>query len=123
MLWRYLDLVHRGVEEAKAIDLDTGIARLQSVVDENGNADSIPFAFLQLGILFQEKGDWRRAVVQFSRATERRPNYVEAHLNLAYALAHEGRRPEAIAEYSKVAKLSPDDLERGNHRVLANQWL
>ena len=118
-----LIMVHRGVEEAKAIDLDTGIARLQSVVDENGNADSIPFAFLQLGILFQEKGDWRRAAVQFGRATERRPNYVEAHLKLAYALAHEGRRPEAIAEYSKVAKLSPDDLERGNRRVLANQWL
>jgi tetratricopeptide (TPR) repeat protein len=118
-----LILVHKGVEIAKAIDLDAGIARLQSLVDENGNADSIPFAFLQLGILLQDKGDWRRAADQFGRATELRPNYVEAHLKLAYALAHEGRRSEAIAEYSRVAKLSPYDLERGNSQILANQWL
>jgi len=118
-----LILVHRGVEMATAIDLNAGIARLQTLVDENGNADSIPFASLQLGILLQRKGDWQRAADQFRRATELRPNYVEAHLKLAYALAHEGRRSEAIKEYRKVAKLSPYDLERGNYQILAKQWL
>ena len=118
-----LILVHRGVEMAKAKDLDAGIAQLQSLVDEHGNADSIPFAFLQLGLLLQDKGDWARATRQFRRATELQPNYVEAHFKLANALAHEGRRSDAITEYSRVARLSPHDVERGNYQVLANQWL
>jgi hypothetical protein len=45
------------------------------------------FALLQLGILLQDKGDWRRATDQFRRATEVRPNYVEAHLKLSAAIS------------------------------------
>jgi tetratricopeptide (TPR) repeat protein len=118
-----LILANIGVELAQAGDLDAGIAQLQSVVDENANADSVPFAFLQLGILFQQKGDWRRAGDEFRRATELWPNYVEAHLRLAYALAHEGHRTEALSEYNRVARLSGYELDRRYSQVFANQWL
>jgi len=118
-----LILVHKGVELGEAVDLDAGIAQLQSVVDENRNADSAPFALLQLGLLLEKKGDWRRARNQFRRATELRPNYVEAHLKLAHALVHEGRRLEAFEEYNRVARLSASDLERGYSQIFANQWL
>jgi tetratricopeptide (TPR) repeat protein len=118
-----LILVHRGVELAEAGDLDAGIAQLQSVVDDNSNANSAPFAFLQLGILLQKKGDWRHASDQFRRATVLRPNYVEAHLKLAYALVHEGHRSDAFSEYGRVARLSSSDLDRGNSQILARQWV
>jgi tetratricopeptide (TPR) repeat protein len=118
-----LILANIGVELAKAGDPDAGIAQLQSVVDENLNQDSVPFAFLQLGILFQEKRDWQRAGDQFRRATDLRPNYTEAHARLAYVLAQEGRRSEALTEYAKVARLSPREVDRRYSQVLANQWL
>ena len=118
-----LVLVHRGVELARAGELDAGIAQLQSVVEENTNANSIPFAHLQLGILLQQKGDWREARAHFHKATELRPNYVEAHLKLAGVLVHEGFRSEALAEYNRVARLSALDVERGSSQVLACQWL
>lgn len=118
-----LILVNIGAEMAKAGDLDAGIAHLQKVVNENVNADSVPFAFLRLGKLLQDKGDWRGAGDQFRRAAELRPNYSEAHRSLAFSLAHEGRRSEALSEYSTVAKLSPSELDRRYSQVLANQWL
>ena len=118
-----LILANIGVELAKAGDLDAGIAQLQSVVDENVNPDSVPFAFLQLGILFQEKSDWQGAGDQFRRATDLRPNYSDAHSKLAYVLAQEGRRSEALTEYAKVARLSPREVDRRYAQVLANQWL
>ncbi len=118
-----LILVNIGVELAQAGDLDGGIAHLQGVVDENANADSAPFAFLQLGRLLQQKSDWQRAADQFRRATELRPNYVEARLQLANALAHEDQPVEALSEYVKVAKLSGHKLDRTYSLVLGNQWL
>jgi len=118
-----LILVHKGRELAEAGDVNAGIAELQSVVDENKNADSAPFAFLQLGFLFGQKGDWQSAGAQFRMASERRPNYVEAHLKLADALVHEGRRFLALKEYNTVARLSSSDVERGYSHTLANQWL
>jgi tetratricopeptide (TPR) repeat protein len=118
-----LILANIGVELAKAGDPDAGIAQLQSLVDGNVNADSVPFAFLQLGILFQGKNDWQRAGEHFRRATDLRPNYTEAHTKLAYVLAQEGRRSEALTEYIKVARLSPREVDRRYSQVLANQWL
>jgi len=118
-----LILANRGVELARAGDLDAGIAQLQSVVDENVNADSVPFALLQLGDLLQQKGDRQGAAGQFRRATLLRPSYPAAHQRLADVLVQEGRRSEALTEYAKVAKLSPDEVDRRYSQVLANQWL
>jgi tetratricopeptide (TPR) repeat protein len=118
-----LILVLKSVEVTKVSDLDTGIARLQAVVDENANSNSLPFGFLQLGILFEEKGDWQRAITEFRRATELRPNYVEAHHALAKALAHEGNGSEALSEYIRIARLSNSEFDRTYPEYVANEWL
>jgi len=118
-----LILTNVGWELAEAGDLGAGINQLQSVVNENLNTDSVPFALLQLGRLLQKKGNWQRASDQFRKATELRPSYEDAHRYLAYALAHEGRRSDALLEYTKVARLSPRELVRRYSQVFATQWL
>jgi len=120
--------IYRGIELAQAKDLDAGIAELQNVVDEsvneeNANDDSLPLAFVQLGRLLLQKGDLQRGSDNFRNAIRLKPNYVEAHLELAYALAHEGHLSEALSEYRAVAKLSPSDFDRGYADILASQWL
>lgn len=118
-----LILVHEGRERADVTDLDAGIAQLKSVVDENQDSDSLPFARLQLGALLEKKLDWRGAVDEYKKAAQMRPTYVEAHLKLAHALVQAGKQTEAFHEYSVVAELSASDLERGYSKILAHQWL
>ncbi len=118
-----LILVHEGLERADATDIDCGIAQIKSVVDENQKSDALPFARVQLGVLLERKGDWQGAIEQYELAAQTQPNYVEAHMKLAKALAHENRGTRALAEYAKAAKLSGLDLERGNSEIFASQWL
>jgi tetratricopeptide (TPR) repeat protein len=118
-----LVLVNLAVETAAKGDLEDGIAQLQGVIDGNENLDSIPFAHFQLGKLLQEKHDWQGAAEQFREATELRPSYDEARRNLAFSLAHEGLPAYAFSEYTKVAKLSPNEPDRRHSQVLAYQWL
>jgi tetratricopeptide (TPR) repeat protein len=118
-----LILVHEGLERADATDIDCGIAQIKSVVDENQKSDALPFARVQLGVLLERKGDWQGAIEQYELAAQTQPNYVEAHMKLAKALAHESRGARALEEYAKAAKLSGFDLERGNSEIFASQWL
>jgi tetratricopeptide (TPR) repeat protein len=118
-----LILVNEGLELAQSKDLDAGIAQIKSAVDGNQNSDSLPFALLQLGTLLEKKGDWTDAIKQYKSAADLRSTYVEAHLKLAHALVHEGKAASALDEYSKVAKLSGSDLERGYSQMFANQWM
>jgi len=116
--------VNLAVETAETGELDAGIEQLKSLVEENANQDSIPFAYVQLGnLLATRKQEWRSAIEQYRKATESRPNYDEAHRRLASSLAHQGFLGSARAEYFKVAKLSPREPDRRYALVLANQWL
>jgi tetratricopeptide (TPR) repeat protein len=118
-----LVLVHEGLERADAADLEAGIAQLKNVVDENQSSDSLPFARVQLGVLLEKENNWEGAIEQYATAAQAQPNYVEAHMKLAKALVHENQSARALKEFSRAAKLSAIDLERGNSDIFANQWL
>jgi len=118
-----LVLVHRGVELADAGDFDAGITELRNVVKGRESADLVPFASFRLGELFEKKGEWEKASEQFRLATERRPDYKEAHNSLAESLVRERRIPEALSEFGEVAKISSSPVDRKYVEVLANQWL
>jgi tetratricopeptide (TPR) repeat protein len=118
-----LILVHEALERANADEIDYGIAELKTVVNENRNSESLPFARAQLGVLLEKKHDWQGAVEQYDLAAQEQPNYVEAHHKLAGALLHENQAIRALDEYRKAARLSPSDVERGNSDILAHQWL
>jgi tetratricopeptide (TPR) repeat protein len=117
-----LVLVHKSVAVAESGDMEAAIAQLESLVKENPNNNAVAFAHLQLGRLLEGKGDWRGACDHYREAAKE-PNYVEAHLKLAEALVHEKDRAGALTEYSKVASLSPSDLQRAYSEAFAYQWL
>jgi tetratricopeptide (TPR) repeat protein len=117
-----LVLVHQSVALAESGNVEAAIAQLENLVKENSNNNAVAFAHLQLGRLLESKSEWRSAYDHYREAAKQ-PNYVEAHLSLARALVHEGHRAEALAEYSKVASLSPSEVQRGYAEVFAYQWL
>jgi tetratricopeptide (TPR) repeat protein len=117
-----LVLVHQSVALAESGDVEAAIAHLESLVKENSDNSAVPFAHLQLGQLLARKSDWRGACEHYRQAAKE-PNYVEAHMKLAEALVHEGDRAVALTEYTKVASLSPSDVQRGYSDAFAYQWL
>jgi tetratricopeptide (TPR) repeat protein len=116
-------LVQRGMELADSGQLDAGIRELQSVVEENKNADVVPLALFRLGQLVEKRGEFKKASEYFRAAAERSPDYFEFHNSLATSLARQGRLHEALSEFREAAKLSSKRVDRKYFDVLANQWL
>ncbi len=64
-----------------------------------------------LGDALLQKGQIEDAMVQYRKAVEIYPDFVDAHTNLGTALLQSGHAEEAIAEYQKVLALSPDSAK------------
>jgi tetratricopeptide (TPR) repeat protein len=115
--------IQRSTELAETDGIEAGIAALRSVLNENRDSESTPFASFQLGLLLEKGDDWRGAIAQFQKAVGQQPNYVEAHQELAKALIHRGDVPAARDEFEALVKLSDSDLQRDNYKLFANLWL
>ena len=66
---------------------------------------------LARGTELGKQGDLEGAVALFRRAVELNPALVDAHFNLAVALARLGRMDEAIAGMREVLRLQPKDFD------------
>ncbi len=64
-----------------------------------------------LGVILDQRGRVREAIVQFQEAEEIRPGFAESHYNLAKALADGGQVEAAIAEYQKTLDIKPDHAD------------
>jgi tetratricopeptide (TPR) repeat protein len=70
-----------------------------------------------LGNALARKGDLDAAVIHYRKAVELRPEFSDAHSNLAAMLYRKGEITGAISEYEKVVALPPEDAS--SHRTLA----
>lgn len=76
------------------------------------NFDQIPYAdaYNQLGLLYQEKGDYESAVREYKNALGQREDHLWARQNLADIYLRLGRVEDAIREYKKSLRYRPDVL-------------
>jgi len=67
------------------------------------------------------RGRWAGAVEHYQEALRLRPDYAEAHNNLASALGRQERWDEAIGHYRRALEIRPDfDAARDNlDRILS----
>ncbi len=56
----------------------------------------------------EKKRDWKSAINFYKSAVKLRPNYVEAHHNLAIVLRHEGQKEGALISAQTAANLTPE---------------
>jgi tetratricopeptide (TPR) repeat protein len=71
-------------------------------------------AFNNLGACLSEKGRTNEAAACFQTALKIKPDYSDAHANLAHQLAREGKRDEAIAEFGAALRSQPGDADIEN---------
>ena len=76
-----------------------------------------------LGNALADQGRFDEALVQYGKALEIDPEFIEAEKNLAVALADVGRGDEALAHFRKVLEIHPDFVEARDNlgRLLAGR--
>lgn len=84
-----------GVALIEAGRIDEAVVQFQQTLRLQPNH---AFAHFELGKLAMLAERWAEAQVRFSAALQADPHYVDARVNLAQALARQGRAEEAIAE-------------------------
>ncbi|WP_342673913.1 tetratricopeptide repeat protein [Chondromyces crocatus] len=97
--------------------LDLALYALQAILDgfepvaENPPRDKDnPEALLIRGLIFREQGQRREAMEQFQRAVARRPDMVEARVQLATMLLEAGNAQEALPLLEGAIRFDADQL-------------
>lgn len=72
-------------------------------------------AYLQLGILYAERGDSAKAISAYQKAAEVNPELEEAHYRLARAYSQTGEKSKAQAELQLYEQLSKKSAEEAEH--------
>src|SRR5262245_21472929 len=99
-------------------DIDAAIQQIEQAVDQD---PGLTFAYANLGLLQDRKGEPSAAEAAFKRAVESSPTSTEAHLNLGNYYWALGRRPQAEKEF--IAALALDKKSAEINRVLAAFYL
>jgi type IV pilus assembly protein PilF len=74
--------------------------------------------YVAFGIQMAQRGLWREAALQWTRAVEIDPTYAEAYNNLAIGYENQGNLAEARKAYEKALALEPDNPQiRQNYEL------
>lgn len=64
-------------------------------------------AYANRGIVHRHKGDYDRAIADYSKAIELNPQYADAYYNRAIAYQHKGDNDRAAADANRAIALDP----------------
>lgn len=76
-----------------------------------------------LGSVYHRKDDLARAMDEFKRAIELKPNFADAHYNLGVAYKDTGRMDDAISEFEAAVTYQPTKVNAHNNLGLAYKYL
>jgi tetratricopeptide (TPR) repeat protein len=89
---------------------ETATKPVKSTVDAN--------AVYNQGVALMHEKKYAEALVDFEKAVQAKPDFAQAHNNLAYCLRHQGpgKYNEALGHYNKAIKLNPNLSEAYEYR-------
>src|SRR5262249_9368062 len=98
----------RCMNEGRAFSGEVQIDGCTEVIQSAERSGKDPsWAYSDRGIAYYNKGDYDRAVADFSKVIERNPNYAKAYINRGNAYDNKGDHDRAIADYNKAIELNP----------------
>jgi tetratricopeptide (TPR) repeat protein len=93
-----------------------GLQQAETLLEKAVSIDpKLGEAYLQLGILHSERGDFERAIRDYKKAIEMRPQLSEAHYRLGVTYRRtkeESKAEEEFQEYEKMEKAETAEIER-----------
>lgn len=99
-----------------AAEQDT--ARAELLLNQSIAADpTLSEAFYQLGVLHQQRSQWKESSVVLEKAIALRPAYAEARYRLSRAYAHMGLRDEAQKQIALQQQYSQQEKDHLNARL------
>ncbi len=98
-----------GTTLARLGQVEPAAARLEAVLALAADAETRARAHYNLGLLEAGRGSQDSAAEHFATAVELRPDWSDAHLQNAAALARAGRPAAAAAAYARAVTLVPDN--------------
>ncbi|PWU10973.1 MAG: hypothetical protein C5B50_24160 [Verrucomicrobia bacterium] len=116
-------LLDQGQVDEAITQFEVGItnAVLMDPHSESALADAsgVVQAHLVVGnILLYRKGELDKAIGHYRTALQLKPDFADAHINLAEALTRKGLSDEVVKEYQAALAVKPDAFEA--HQVLAS---
>ncbi|MFZ1990264.1 MAG: tetratricopeptide repeat protein, partial [Alphaproteobacteria bacterium] len=80
---------------------------------QSGQLDNEDLAveFYNRGIAYRDKGDYDRAIADYTQAIRLKPDYAKAFNNRGLAYYNKGDYDRAIADYTQAIRLKPDDAD------------
>jgi tetratricopeptide (TPR) repeat protein len=97
------------------------LAQVESLLEKAVHLDpKLGAGYLQLGILYLERGDFPKAISAYQEAIEASPRSAEAHYRLAQAYKRTGESVKAQKElqlYDQISKESAQEVERERREI------
>jgi tetratricopeptide (TPR) repeat protein len=103
---RLADVFTKGVEAQKAGRLDEAEKDFLHVLQQGGN---LAFVYNNLGALYQQRGDHKRAIQQFREAIRLNPDYAAPRILMGASLLATGEIPEARRQLKRAVELQPQE--------------
>jgi Flp pilus assembly protein TadD len=98
------ELFNKGVQAEKAGQLDAAEKAFLAVIYQGGNQ---AFVYNNLGIVYRERGDDERALVQFREAVRLNAKYAAPRVLMGTSLLALGRAREAVRELEAAVEIDP----------------
>jgi tetratricopeptide (TPR) repeat protein len=106
--------------ESTASSRDLQIAACTAVIRSRHPATAeLPVAYYNRGHAYAEKSQPIRALADFERALQLKPNYPEALLGRGEILAQKGKWRRAVWDYDRAIRLKPDFADAYVDRAIA----
>jgi tetratricopeptide (TPR) repeat protein len=71
------------------------------------------------GLVYEEKGQYDKAISYYNKAIELNPRYAKAYNNRGNAYYKKGQYEKTISDYSKAIEINPRFAEAYNNRAVA----
>ncbi len=102
------------------------ISQFQEVVESDVADEQKAIALTYIGIIYDDRGEYDKAVDYYKRALKYNPEYTPAYRNLALTYRHAGNLEEAVKAIEKALDIDPENLNNmvlfGNLLFLQNRY-
>ncbi len=118
----YLSLFTVGMARYAAEDWDGAVICFSDALSQTAERVSTldqSIVYFCRGNAYYRKGDYDRAIADYTRAIQLKPNDAEAYYNRGNAYADKGDYDRAIADYERAIQLKPDLAEAYYNRGIA----